>query len=282
VTESPKTIFAYDDYRQFLRDSYALLKARDPKFSFRFFSRIAGFKSSSVLKDVMEGKRNIGRHNIGKFAKALKLEKDEAFFFEHLVLMNQAKTLKEREHHAERLLQSQKMKELHPLADAQFNYFRRWYFVPVRELVSTVGFREDPEWIARKISPRISALDAAAALENLKKLGLVERGADGKLRQTNENVASGDEVTSTAVFSWHHEMLKKAAESLDRHEYDERDISAVSVSVSADRLPKLKEMIRTFRKAILDECSRDPSPEGVYHLGIQLFPVTDPGKDGGS
>src|SRR3954468_12495896 len=121
--EKAKPIFDYGDYRTYLRESYALLKARDPKFSFRFFSRLAGFKSSSVLKDVMDGKRNIGRHNIPKFAKALKLEKHEAYFFEHLALLNQAKTLKDRQYHAGKLLESQQLKELHPLASAQFNYF---------------------------------------------------------------------------------------------------------------------------------------------------------------
>jgi hypothetical protein len=71
-------------------------------------------------------------------------------------------------------------------------------------------------------------------------------------------------------------MLKKASESIDRHEYEERDISAVEVCVPADRVEKLKDMILAFRLAILDECSRGGVPEVVYHIGIQLFPVTDP------
>jgi uncharacterized protein (TIGR02147 family) len=49
-----KSIFEYDNYRAFLKDSYEAAKARDPKFSFRFFARLAGFKSSATLKRVME------------------------------------------------------------------------------------------------------------------------------------------------------------------------------------------------------------------------------------
>src|SRR4051794_9980033 len=96
-----RNIFEHTDYREFLRAAYAEMKAKDPKFSFRYFSKAAGFKSSSVLKEVIDGRSNIALHSIARFAKALKLNSEEALFFHHLVLMNQAKTLEDRHFHAE-------------------------------------------------------------------------------------------------------------------------------------------------------------------------------------
>ncbi len=53
------SVFEYDNYREFLRDSYEYLKAANPKYSYRYFSKSAGFKSSSVMKMIMDGKRNM-------------------------------------------------------------------------------------------------------------------------------------------------------------------------------------------------------------------------------
>jgi uncharacterized protein (TIGR02147 family) len=272
------TVFDYDNYREFLSAAYRDLKARNRNFSFRYFSRVAGFKSSSVLKGVMDGESKIAPQSIDRFARALKLTREETLYFRHLVLMNQSKSLEERHVHAEELVKMRKLRALHPLAVSQFNYYNRWYSVPVRELVGTVGFREDPEWIAQQISPPISALDASLALADLMKLGLVRRDESGKLRQAEMNVSTGDEVISSAISHWHREMLKKAGESIERHAKPERDISAVTVSVSSDTMSRVKQMIQDFRKSILEECTKDPAPERVYQLGIQFFPLSKASK----
>ena len=270
-----KRVYDYDNYRDFLKAAYADLKSRQASFSFRYFSRMAGFKSSSVLKLVMDGKRNLSAEAAAKFARALKLNKEETFFFRPLVALNQAKTLEERRLHAESLIHSRTMRQLYPLAVSQFHYYQYWYYVPVRELVGLPGFQEDPAWIARTISPAITPAEAAEALETLLKLRLVRREESGRLVQTAENVSTGDEVNSTAIHLWHMEMLKRAAESVDRHRFEDIDISAVTVGVAPDTVPRLNQMIAAMRKAILEECSKDPAPQRVYQVSIQMFPLSE-------
>jgi uncharacterized protein (TIGR02147 family) len=275
-----KTIYDFDNYREFLQAAYLELKTEDPKFSFRYFSRVAGFKSSSALKDVINGRCQIAPKSIERFARALKLKKEEAQYFRHLVLLSQAKTLEERLSHAEQLTTFRKLREHRPLAAHQFNYYNRWYTVPVRELVALKDFQEDPEWIARQLNPRITAMEASLALSDLLKLGLIKRDESGRLRQASAAVTTGNEVLSVAISRWHQGMLGKAAESIERHAKDERDISALTVCVSADTVSRLKQMIQTFRKAILEECVNDAGPERVYQLGIQFFPLSVRSKGG--
>ena len=90
-------VFNYLDYRKYLHDVYHDYKAKDAKFSFRYFSRQAGFKSSSVLKMAISGTRNLTAASAVKCAKALKLKGKELEYFESLVQFNQAKTDKEKE-----------------------------------------------------------------------------------------------------------------------------------------------------------------------------------------
>jgi uncharacterized protein (TIGR02147 family) len=277
-----KSIFEYDDFRKYLKDYYLHSKSINKNFSFRFFSRLAGFKSSAVLKHVIDGYANVATNSIEKYIKALKLNKEEAFFFENLVKLNQAETVHERQHYAELLLSSKRYKKLHPLSDSQFNYYSQWYFVPVRELVGMPGFKEDPEWIARRINPRITASEAKKAVEELLFLGLLERAANGRLIQTNANIATSNEVSSAFVALWHREMMKKAAESIDRHPREKREISAVTFKMSPAAVKQFKEVVDKFRDQVREIATNDHGDKAVYQMNLQLFPLTDVIKEGES
>src|SRR5262249_55909152 len=141
--ERKRSLFEYDNYREFLRDFYLHAKAENRNFSFRFFSRLAGFKSSGILKEVMDGKINIAPHSIDKYARAMKLNREETEFFRNLVLFNQAETSEKKRLYAEQMMKSRTYKRLHPLSDIQLNYLGQWYYIPIREMVGLQGFRED-------------------------------------------------------------------------------------------------------------------------------------------
>jgi uncharacterized protein (TIGR02147 family) len=147
--DSKKSVFEYNDYRVFLKDAYFHLKNENKNFSFRYFSRVAGFKSPSVLKQVIDGQINIATNSIDKFSKAFKLNKEESVFFRHLVLLNQAKSVDEKQVHLNELLRCRAFKRMYPLSKLQANYYQHWYFIPVRELVNLKGFKEDPEGRSR-------------------------------------------------------------------------------------------------------------------------------------
>lgn len=84
--ERPK-IFDYHDYRIFLKDFFDYSKEKNGKFSFRFFAQRAGFNSGSILKLVIDGKKNLTNESINKISNGFKLKKREYEFFEKLVFM---------------------------------------------------------------------------------------------------------------------------------------------------------------------------------------------------
>jgi len=271
----PRSVFEYEHYRDFLRDYYTHAKSTNPKFSFRYFSRLAGFNSSCVLKHVIDGAIKIAPTSIERYVRALKLNKNEAFFFHHLVMFNQAQTSEVRQHHAEELLRSRKYKELNPMSSFQYNYLSHWYYIPVRELIGMPGFQENPEWIAKTISPPITPLEAKKALEDLVNFKMAERGPEGKLKLTSTHVSTGNEFASAALAKLHRELVSKAVESIDRHPRNKRDISTVTISVSLDTAGVIKEMVQAFRKQVLEVASKDAHPNHVYQLNFQLFPLSE-------
>src|ERR1700755_1809203 len=96
-------VFAYLDFRAFLRDHYAARKASGRGFSYRSFSRKAGLKSPNYLKLVIDGERNLSPDMAERFARACGLKDDEQRYFVDLVAFGQAATLSERNQHYARL-----------------------------------------------------------------------------------------------------------------------------------------------------------------------------------
>jgi hypothetical protein len=83
-------VFAYLDYRAFLRDYYQARKAAGRGFSYRSFSRRAGLKSPNYLKLVVDGARNLSTDMAARFAAACGLLDDEQCYFVDLVAFCQA------------------------------------------------------------------------------------------------------------------------------------------------------------------------------------------------
>lgn len=268
-------LFSYLDYRRYLRDRFAYEKSRTRHFSFRYFARIAGFSSPGFLKMVMTGERNLTPTSINQCARALKLPKKEAAYFEALVLFNQARTDQERDLYFERLSSLKPPVRLTGLAKDQYEYFSQKHFVVIREMVSLPCFREDPEWIAQGVKPPIKPKEVQHALEVLLRLGLIKRNAEGKLIQSDASLTTPAEVASVEVYNFHQAMLNDAKEAMLRVSPELRDITSLTIPIPKKSLGSIKERIKAFREEIIDVVNKGTSDyHEVYQLNIQLFPVT--------
>jgi uncharacterized protein (TIGR02147 family) len=274
-----KSIYQYANYRDFLNDYYLNSKEVNKSFTFRYFAKLAGFGSCGFFKLILQGKRNLAPEGIEKISKALNLNKEESFFFLNLVLFNQAASREDKQLFADQLLKSREYKKLHPLSEAQYSYFSKWYFVSIRELAGLSDFKEDPEWISQRVKPEITVSQAKKALEDLIKLGLLKRDETGKLIQSEANVATPDEVISVYLANYHVDMMSKAAESIKRFPREKREISSVTFGMSRENVRKIKEIIYECRKKILEITTGDPASNSVYQLNFQLFPLAELGDE---
>ncbi|MCC7385703.1 MAG: TIGR02147 family protein [Deltaproteobacteria bacterium] len=267
----------FPDYRAYLRTMIAYLKETRPQFSYRYFSRIAGFSSPNFLKLVADGARNLTPSSIPKFARGLGLDERERDAFETLVLLTQAETDAERNRYYARLRRAGiHASEARRLEAAQYDAYSSWYVLPIRELLLRPDFVEDPAWIARQLRPRIKPPEAKLALELLERLGLVERDPSGRLKPSDTTISTGPRVRSLAVRNYHRAMLTLAAEALDRVPIDERDASSLTVSLRRAQYEDVRTRIERFRRELLDLIDQSPpsSESEVYQLCFQLFPLT--------
>ena len=266
-------VFAYLDFRAFLRDYYAARKAAGRGFSYRSFSRKAGLKSPNYLKLVVDGERNLSSEMAQRFGRACNLSGDALRYFIDLVAFGQASTLAERNAIYARLNGYHRYRNAHRLDAAHAAYYSAWYMPAIRELASRADFRDEPAWIAAQLWPAITPDDAARALEILLQLGLLVR-EDGRIVQREALLSTGPETRGLHIVSYHRAMVDRAMASIDLVPASQRDISSLTLCLSAQGVRAFKERIQRFRKELLELSALEERPAQVVQLNFQLFPLS--------
>jgi uncharacterized protein (TIGR02147 family) len=267
-------VFAYLDFRAYLRDYYAAKKQSGRGFSYRSFSRRAGLTSPNYLKLVIDGKRNLSMDMAARFADACGLNGDDLRYFIDLVAFGQATSLAERDQHYTRLTGFQRYQKAHRLDLAHAAYYSAWYMPAIRELAARDDFQAQPDWIARQLVPRISPGEARRALDTLLELGLLVRKPDGSVQQQDVLISTGPETRGLHIATYHRSMMARAMESIDIIPPKDRDISSLTLCLGRDGVHAFKERVQRFRKELLELSALEPDPEQVVQINFQFFPLT--------
>ncbi|HUI93870.1 MAG TPA: TIGR02147 family protein [Chitinivibrionales bacterium] len=271
-------IFEYTDYRFFLKDYYSFQKKNNRRFSYRSFAIQSGV-APSLFKDVVSGRRQLTLKVMEKYAAAMQMSPREQSYFKALVEFVNAKNNQKKNEAFGRMMQLRRHIPLTFLDEKQYEFFSNWYYSAIRELISLPEFREDPEWIAKAITPPITAGQAKKALEVLLHLKLVNRNANGRLELSDTVVSSRTEMNSMLLRNFHHSMIQIGQEALERFDPQEREISSLTLGVSNASFENIKQRIKSFKEEILNVVVEDKTDsQTVCQLNFQLFPLVAKGK----
>jgi len=197
-------VFAYRDYRSFLKDYYDSEKKRIAGFSFERFSRKIGASSKGFIHNVMRAKRNISSAMAFKLAKAIKLNKKDSEYFQTLVAFNQAKNLDEKNFHFDKLSsidrRVQQTNSVKVLQTNQFEFYSKYYHSVIRSLIDLFGFNDDYNWLAKNVRPRITPQQAKNSVKLLETLSLIKKDEKGKFKLTNKTISTPKEIQNLAIF----------------------------------------------------------------------------------
>jgi uncharacterized protein (TIGR02147 family) len=278
TSEKIISVFNYTDYRKYLADYYSFQKKSNPAFSYRFFARRAQISSSGFYKEVMDGKRSLSRSLIHRFSAAIKHNKKEADYFENMVYFTEAASIEERVLYFKKMMASYESKAYRLLGD-QYEYFSRWYYVIIRELLACIRFKNDYQALARMVNPPIRPDQAKKAIRILEKLKLIEKDREGFYVRCSPVVTTGypsedERVHLMNVINFQKAMLRMADQAYDRHPLKKIDMSTLTLSVSEETYLAMKDEIASFRKRLLSMAEKEESPDRIYQLYYSFFPMT--------
>lgn len=268
------SVFQYTDYRKFLTDYYVEQKKAKKHFSHRYFAKRAKVNSSGLYQNITKGRQGLSRNLIIKFSEAMSLSKKEQAYFESLVFFNDAKTVEEKKLYFEKMISCRESKA-RMLDKYQYEYYSKWYYSAIREMMSFWRIKDQYEEIAKFLNPSIRPDQVKKSLKILEKLGLAQKDDDGFYRQSGSIVTTGAEVQSLNVANYQRSMQKLALEAYDRHPAKTRDMSTLSLSVNEELFQTIKAEIIAFRKKLLNFEQRHISrSDRVYQINMQCFPLT--------
>jgi len=272
------SVFDYTDYRAYLADYYKFKKEHSRAFSYRYFAQKARIKSSGFYKELVDGKRSLSRSLIIKFSEALKHNKKEAEYFENMVYFNEGKSIEEKRLYFKKMMASYDSKAYRLLSD-QYEYFSKWYYVAIRELISYIKFKDDYTRLANALNPSIRPDQAKKSVQILEKLNLIEKDKKGYYHRCDPVITTGypqedKRVNLLNIINFQKTMLTMADEAYDRNEIKKIDMSTLTLSISAETYQAMKEEIGSFRRKLLGMAEKDSNPDRLYQLNYQFFPLS--------
>lgn len=267
------SIYSYLDYRLFLKDWYdAQLLSRTP-LSYRGIAAAVGYNSPAHITMILKGKANLSQPHTENFSQLLKLNRRENEFFELLVNFNQEKNKENKQILLKKIVKFNKNNST-LLTSAQFEYYQKWYYSVIHDILSFYKFDGDFNRLAAMVEPSITAREAQKAIKLLEKLNFIQKNSDGSYDCNYQSISAYSEGTSLVLSAYAEKMIDSSKHALNNLPDEERVISWSGFSASEEMFQKIKQEARAFRKKIIQMVQEDPNPNRAYHLNLQIFPVS--------
>jgi uncharacterized protein (TIGR02147 family) len=271
-----KPIVEYTDFRLYMRDFYEERK-RCSAFSWREFSKVAGFSSPSYMKVVCDGKSNLSRIGIERTGAAMGLSGFEMDYFREMVVFGQAESEDKKKETYERMLAMAKAHKVRVLEGDLFEYYETWRNPVLRELAPIMP-GATPGELAKMCYPEVSAQEVQQSLHFLTKSGLLKKDSENFV-QSETSLRGTTDATRLAMRGMHRIMSRLATPALELPK-EVRNFSGVTMGLSRDSFGKIEKVLDECRQKIIEIAAEEKNIEQVYRLNLQLFPLTKNVKEG--
>jgi uncharacterized protein (TIGR02147 family) len=152
-----------------------------------------------------------------------------------------------------------------------YHVISEWYYFAILSLAETKGFKDDPEWIARRLN--LTVTESKIALKRLARLGLLKRNKNGHLVWAGIHFRTSNDIANMSLRKSHYQNLDLARASLDKDSLETRDFSSMTMAIDPEKIPQAKDMIKKFRRTLSAFLESGDKKE-VYRICMQMFPLS--------
>jgi uncharacterized protein (TIGR02147 family) len=272
--ETSCSVFDYFDYREFLLDVSArrMGKRKRSEESLAGWSKRLGYRSARSIAMVLNGMRLPSSEMCLRLGRDLNLSKEEFQYFTLLLSLarNKNGNTKPILEELERL--RPKIRNEVRLSALDFTHISDWYALVLKQLISTLSFKENLKWIRNRLRNKVTEAQITRAIDTLLKNGFVERDTRGKLQVKQESVRTPTDIPQRAIRAHHKQMMLRAIEALEEQRVSEREISSITFKMDPKRLSEAKRQLCEFRDRF--NKTFGGNHDSVWQLNLQLFQHT--------
>jgi uncharacterized protein (TIGR02147 family) len=267
-----KSIFEFYDYRLYMRTFYEERK-RTSAFSWRQFSKLAGFSSPNYMKVVCDGKSRLSKAGIEPVANAMGLIEHEKIYFQKLVELDNANNESSKAAVLQQIHEMSKEYKIRMLDGDAFMYFESWLNPVVRE-IAALNPGAKPLALSKLCIPETSATEIRRSIDFLLSAGLLKKISENHYKQTEKVISGSSEIMPLALRSMHRQMADLASKSIDTVPVSKRYFSGLTATLSQAEYDQIVKELENFRQRIVRIASGTKNGQKVYRLNLQFFPLT--------
>jgi len=264
-------LYAYTDYRAWLRDHFESRRAVDAFVSMRFIASKVGTDAGTIVK-ILQGQLHLSPRLIPGMLALCRLSGRQADYFQALVDFSKARTDADIRRTFERM-QTLRGIETRTLEEGQYAFYQSWIHSAVRAVVGIVPFEGDFKALASSLHPPVTPTQARQSIELLEEIGLIRRDARDRLVLADALVSTGEKWRAPAVRAFQKQTLELAAASLERDPIELREHSTVTLTLRRADLCLLKERAAAFRQDLLKIAQAAEGEDAVFQVNVQIFPM---------
>ena len=238
-------------YANKLRQELIARQSRNASYSIRSFARDLEI-SPATLSQVLSSKRTLSKKSLLKVSDKLSFKPSE-------IALGIQRSRDVLDH------------EFRTLADDEFHMLSDWFYFAILSWAGTGKAKASSSAVAKHFG--LSELQAADAIERLKRLGIIQVKGD-RIVYDGRPLKTTSDIPSSAARKLQRDHLALAALSIERDAIQTRDMTSMTFSADVTRIPEAKEMIKKFRRRLTRFLEGDGAREPVYVFSLQLFPVS--------
>ncbi|HNY31002.1 MAG TPA: TIGR02147 family protein [Fibrobacteria bacterium] len=267
-------VYAHLDWRAFVREAQEELRLRESSFTWKHVAESLGMDPAQLAR-ILRGSAPLPFRYVPGLSRLFDLDRRASAYLEELLRLDRVRSEDERVRCRARLaaLRGVATREIGGL---QAEFYTRWHHAALRALVGMGGHRGDGSNLGELCQPPVPPEDARHSVELLMELGLVERDRDGVLRTTEAHLLAGPDIPVQVVRGFHRQGIELSRMAIASVPPEERDISAVTATLDEAGFAAAREMARELRRKVQSLAHRTTTPDRIYQLGIQIFPVAAP------
>lgn len=264
-------LYAYTDYRAYLRDWAEQRRAAQAHVSMRFIAMRIGTDAGTVVK-ILQGQLHLSPRLLPGVVELCKFPEREAEYFQAMVDFGKASTPADIRRTFERLASLKDVRAL-TLQESQYAFYQKWYHSAIRALVGVKPFDGDYKTLVASLLPPIRVAQAKESIELLERLSLIVRDGAGRLVLAEPLITTGEKWHGAAVREFQRQTIDLAAASLDRDPVALREHSTITLTLRRKDLAFLKTRAAEFRQDLLKIAEAANDEDAVFQVNIQIFPM---------
>ncbi|MDB5048052.1 MAG: hypothetical protein JWO30_1123 [Fibrobacteres bacterium] len=267
------SVFDYYDYRRCLKDYYQYRKSINSRFSYRGFATKAGYKSSGLFIELVQGKQNLTRKALPGFIRAMGLTELEAEYFEMMVHFTHAPRAVARQYWFDKMLRLLPAKAK-TVTKEQEKYFGKWQHGAVCNALSILDIGEDYHNLAEFMQPAMTLGQARESIALLEGLGMIRKDDRGHWRPTEIIVEPSPDLEPSAIRSYQESVIELGKSALKTHGHNDHNLACFTISLSTEGHHRLLLKFDSFFGEVFQLVRSDKGANRVFQLNTHFFPLS--------